>query len=217
MCAGDNQNLHEINLLVDRANKMAVADNAGVESMGIGMGIGLNVGTGLGHSLALARTYSLPSADTSDYAVENAFEPPRLDQQQQRHNPLQQQQFLQVQQQQQSIQDAGQHGHQSKLLKSPAAPLKQLSSTQQNHQQTRANGAVTRDPEANADGAALDAHSNVSHDSMRELEDLLTKLNPLAKEFVPPSHSDAGSTLLSAPSSSKGSIRRVRKALYSTS
>jgi hypothetical protein len=42
----------------------------------------------------------------------------------------------------------------------------------------------------------LDVGSNVSNDSMRELEELLTKLNPLAKEFIAPSHFDASSTTL---------------------
>ncbi|CAM6104326.1 unnamed protein product [Calypogeia fissa] len=192
---------------------MAVADNAGVESMGIGMGIGLNAGIGMGHSLTVTRNYSLPPTDITNNAVENAFESSLLDQQAQRHHPLQQQQqqlhHQQLQEQQQQTQDTAQHGQQSKLLKSPLAPPKQLSSPQQNQQQqlSLVNGVCSRGPEANADGAALDVHSNVRHDSMRELEDLLTKLNPLAKEFVPPSHSDTGSKALSA-ASSKGSIRR---------
>ena len=44
------------------------------------------------------------------------------------------------------------------------------------------------------EGTIVDVHSNGSNDNMRELEDLLTKLNPLAKEFVPPSLADANTT-----------------------
>jgi hypothetical protein len=51
----------------------------------------------------------------------------------------------------------------------------------------------------------------VSNDSMRELEELLTKLNPLAKEFIPPSHSDASSAALAA-SIPKQNSRRVTDA-----
>ncbi|CAK9199377.1 unnamed protein product [Sphagnum troendelagicum] len=59
-------------------------------------------------------------------------------------------------------------------------------------------GGVLRESGADDEGATLDAGSNVSNDSMRELEELLTKLNPLAKEFIPPSHSDASSAALAA-------------------
>jgi hypothetical protein len=51
----------------------------------------------------------------------------------------------------------------------------------------------------------------LNNDSMRELEELLTKLNPLAKEFIPPSHSDASSATL-APSIPKQNSRRVTNA-----
>ncbi|CAK9238564.1 unnamed protein product [Sphagnum jensenii] len=44
---------------------------------------------------------------------------------------------------------------------------------------------------------------------MRELEELLTKLNPLAKEFVPPSHSNASSAAALAASIPKQISRRV--------
>jgi hypothetical protein len=59
-------------------------------------------------------------------------------------------------------------------------------------------GGVLRESEADDEGATLDAGSNVSNDSMQELEELLTKLNSLAKEFIPPSHSDASSAALAA-------------------
>jgi hypothetical protein len=54
-------------------------------------------------------------------------------------------------------------------------------------------------------GAAFE--SNVSNDSMQELEKLLTKLNPLAKEFIPPSHSDASSATLAASIPKQNSCR----------
>jgi hypothetical protein len=57
--------------------------------------------------------------------------------------------------------------------------------------------------------AGLDGGSSiVSNDSMRELEELLTKLNPLAKEFVPPSHSNASSAAALAASIPKQISRR---------
>jgi hypothetical protein len=72
-------------------------------------------------------------------------------------------------------------------------------------------GGVLRESGADEEGATLDAGSNVSNDSMRELEELLTKLNPLAKEFIPPSHSDASSAALAA-SIPKQNSRRVTDA-----
>jgi hypothetical protein len=69
-------------------------------------------------------------------------------------------------------------------------------------------GGVLRESGADDEGATLDAGSNVSNDSMRELEELLTKLNPLAKEFIPPSHFDASSVALAA-SIPKQNSRRV--------
>jgi hypothetical protein len=56
-------------------------------------------------------------------------------------------------------------------------------------QMPQANGENdVRESRADDEVGALDADSN---DSIRELEELLTKLNPLAKEFIPPSHADA--------------------------
>jgi hypothetical protein len=192
---------------------MAVADTAGVESLGIGLGMALSAGIGPGHSLVLTKTYSLPLADTSDNAAEHAFEPSRLDQLQQHHHPLSQQpihhQQLQVQQQQQ-IQDASRNGQQSKLMISSPASTKRLLSPRHHQQLSLANGVGSRVRAGQEDNAGMDTHSNVSNDSMRELEDLLTKLNPLAKEFVPPSHAELDSTALIAASSIKGSTRRVR-------
>ncbi|CAK9883223.1 unnamed protein product [Sphagnum jensenii] len=61
--------------------------------------------------------------------------------------------------------------------------------------QANGGGVVVRESSKALDYEAaegLDGGSSiVSNDSMRELEELLTKLNPLAKEFVPPSHSNA--------------------------
>jgi uncharacterized phage infection (PIP) family protein YhgE len=56
-------------------------------------------------------------------------------------------------------------------------------------QMPQANGENgVRESRADDEVGALDANRN---DSIRELEELLTKLNPLAKEFIPPSHADA--------------------------
>jgi hypothetical protein len=68
-------------------------------------------------------------------------------------------------------------------------------------------GGVLRESGADDERATLDAGSNVSNDSMRELEELLTKLNPLAKEFIPPSHSDASSVALAATIPKQNSCR----------
>jgi hypothetical protein len=81
--------------------------------------------------------------------------------------------------------------------------------TQQQQQQMQAQvpqangvGVVMRESSKALDYEAaegLDGGSSiVSNDSMRELEELLTKLNPLAKEFVPPSHSNASSAAAAA-------------------
>ncbi|XP_002968255.2 polyadenylate-binding protein-interacting protein 8 [Selaginella moellendorffii] len=51
-------------------------------------------------------------------------------------------------------------------------------------QSQRSNGLLGEEDDENS------GRSNASNDSMRELEDLLKKLNPLAKEFVPPSRGD---------------------------
>lgn len=194
---------------------MAVADNAGVESLGIG--ISANMGIGVGHSLPVPRTYSLPSVDASDSSTKQMFDTSRLEQQPQ-HQQLQ---MLQHQQLQQQTPDAVQQIQQSKHTRSGPRPPKQQLPPQQQHTPSRSNGVVSRDPEAVGGVAAVDSRSIVSNDSMRELEDLLTKLNPLAKEFVPPSHIETGSLVLSS-SSSKGNMRRVRTlvvtlALYAVS
>nr|QFS19056.1 RNA recognition motif containing protein RRM-I.1 [Apopellia endiviifolia (species B)] len=180
---------------------MAVSDNVGVENLGIGMGIGINMGIGLGHSLPVSRTYTVSLVDASDSAAE-LFEPSLLEQHQ-HHQQLSQHQF-----QHEQTQDGTQPGQQLTHTKSAPPPPKQLpSQITQQQPVLRENGVVSRVPEADEEGTVLDARSSVSNDSMRELEDLLTKLNPLAKEFVPPSHTDTGSTTLSA-SSSKGNNRR---------
>jgi hypothetical protein len=68
--------------------------------------------------------------------------------------------------------------------------------------QANGGGVVVRESSKALDYEAaegLDGGSSiVSNDSMRELEELLTKLNPLAKEFVPPSHSNASSAAAAA-------------------
>jgi hypothetical protein len=92
--------------------------------------------------------------------------------------------------------------------------------TQQQQQQMQAQvpqvnggGVVVRESSKALDyeaAAGLDGGSSiVSNDSMRELEELLTKLNPLAKEFVPPSHSNASSAAALAASIPKQISRRV--------
>ncbi len=64
-----------------------------------------------------------------------------------------------------------------------------------------------RESGADDEGTTLDAESNVSNDNMWELEELLTKLNPLAKEFIPPSHFDASSIALAASIPKQNSCR----------
>jgi hypothetical protein len=60
-------------------------------------------------------------------------------------------------------------------------------------QMPHANGEnVVRESRADDEVGALDADTN---DSIRELEELLTKLNPLAKEFIPPSHPRVASSI----------------------
>jgi hypothetical protein len=78
-------------------------------------------------------------------------------------------------------------------------------------QMPQANGENdVRESRADDEVGALDADSN---DSIRELEELLTKLNPLAKEFIPPSHADAVSPGL--PSSiPKQNYRKVADACF---
>jgi hypothetical protein len=91
---------------------------------------------------------------------------------------------------------------------------------QEEHQQSLAN--QTQLPVEQANGGANghgvnndDARSNGSNNSMRELEDLLKKLNPLAKEFVPPSLNagDPGNAL--GASSSKGQARKNKNGFNS--
>ncbi|KAL3688677.1 hypothetical protein R1sor_014986 [Riccia sorocarpa] len=186
---------------------MAVADNAaGVESLaGIGMTMGINMGLGMGHSLPMTRTYPILS---SDNATEQLYETPSPREQQQQQQ-LQQQPLQQTQQQLAQKTDAPQNHAQPKPTKSgPPLPSKpQLQSQPGQQPQPRVNGVVARDSEADEEAGTLDAHSSASNDSMRELEDLLTKLNPLAKEFVPPSHTDANATTVSA-ASAKGNTRK---------
>jgi hypothetical protein len=78
--------------------------------------------------------------------------------------------------------------------------------------QANGGGVVVRESSKALDYEAaegLDGGSSiVSNDSMRELEELLTKLNPLAKEFVPPSHSNASSAAALAASIPKQISRR---------
>lgn len=94
-----------------------------------------------------------------------------------------------------------------------AAPDQQLYDQLQEQQQShsnnqQANGGANGHG-VKGDAVDEDARSNGSNNSMRELEDLLTKLNPLAKEFVPPSlNADHGSA---TATSSKGQARKVRK------
>ncbi len=78
-------------------------------------------------------------------------------------------------------------------------------------QMPQANGENgVRESRADDEVGALDADSN---DSIRELEELLTKLNPLAKEFIPPSHADAVSPGL-ASSIPKQNYRKVADACF---
>eukprot|EP00897_Mesotaenium_endlicherianum_P009760 jgi/Mesen1/8812/ME000053S08221 len=63
--------------------------------------------------------------------------------------------------------------------------------------------------EGSEGGEEGEGGAQVSGDSMRELEDLLTKLNPLAKEFVPPgSQSEAGTD--SPPAQGKSGQRKKK-------
>ncbi|KAJ7543771.1 hypothetical protein O6H91_09G051700 [Diphasiastrum complanatum] len=73
-------------------------------------------------------------------------------------------------------------------------------------QPQRANGILSESEGENG-GVGLDGRSTVSSDSMRELEDLLKKLNPLAKEFVPPSRGEPGPPSV-AGKPSKGNSRK---------
>lgn len=185
---------------------MAVADNAGI-------GLAMNMVT-------MARNYPLISLEVTEKAADQLYEHQQIQQ-----NGQQQQQGQQVVVQQQQIQQQAPNPalapspHQPQHQQPPSQPQsqanqlqKQVSSGQvQAIEVARANGvngAIRGENEGDDEATTLDAHSNGSNDSMRELEDLLTKLNPLAKEFVPPSHADASSTAPSA-ASSKGQPRKV--------
>ncbi|GBG64708.1 hypothetical protein CBR_g46251 [Chara braunii] len=103
----------------------------------------------------------------------------------------------------------------------------------------QANGRIDHgDDDGEINGGAMDNRSEMSNDSMRELEDLLTKLNPLAKEFVPPSlravgvgphsvqqHAEGGSSSSSSSSMNargntatapSGQVQRKKKNGYSS-
>nr|PNR28252.1 hypothetical protein PHYPA_028844 [Physcomitrium patens] len=175
---------------------MAVTDNAGI-------GLAMNMG-----QLSLTRNYPQISSESKadqlyDQQQAALEERERHQKQQQQHlqQQYQQVQYEQPQQHQQGEQGQSQEQHQSQnQAHASSAPQKPGLSGGQAE-----NGSNGGDDE----GHTLDARSNVSNDSMRELEDLLTKLNPLAKEFVPPSHADLAST--TAPSSVASSKGQPRK------
>ncbi|XP_024364565.1 polyadenylate-binding protein-interacting protein 8 isoform X2 [Physcomitrium patens] len=202
---------------------MAVTDNAGI-------GLAMNMG-----QLSLTRNYPQISSESKadqlyDQQQAALEERERHQKQQQQHlqQQYQQVQYEQPQQHQQGEQGQSQEQHQSQnQAHASSAPQKPGLSGGQGHGQgqhpqvvrsNRANGAngvnghIKAENGSNGgddEGHTLDARSNVSNDSMRELEDLLTKLNPLAKEFVPPSHADLAST--TAPSSVASSKGQPRK------
>ncbi|XP_024364567.1 polyadenylate-binding protein-interacting protein 12 isoform X4 [Physcomitrium patens] len=203
---------------------MAVTDNAGI-------GLAMNMG-----QLSLTRNYPQISSESKadqlyDQQQAALEERERHQKQQQQHlqQQYQQVQYEQPQQHQQGEQGQSQEQHQSQnQAHASSAPQKPGLSGGQGHGQgqhpqvvrsNRANGAngvnghIKAENGSNGgddEGHTLDARSNVSNDSMRELEDLLTKLNPLAKEFVPPSHADLASTTApSSVASSKGQPRKV--------
>ncbi|KAJ7531452.1 hypothetical protein O6H91_14G044500 [Diphasiastrum complanatum] len=80
---------------------------------------------------------------------------------------------------------------------------------QQQQQQQRVNGIHLDGEEDNEEVAGLDGRGRVSDESMRELEDLLKKLNPLAKEFVPPSHNESSPDPMTGKLS-KGNARKSK-------
>ncbi|KAJ7560957.1 hypothetical protein O6H91_03G007600 [Diphasiastrum complanatum] len=103
------------------------------------------------------------------------------------------------------------------VLEKSSAELQQMKpqiqpAAQAQPQQLRVNGFHSESEADNEAVAALDGRSTVSSDSMRELEDLLKKLNPLAKEFIPPSRSEAGSVIVTGKPS-KGSSRKNKNGL----
>eukprot|EP00249_Psilotum_nudum_P010103 c22337_g1_i1 orf=733-1833(-) len=84
--------------------------------------------------------------------------------------------------------------------------LARLATTQPQQRGTR---VASPERESNGNASSLHRKSNYSPETMRQLEDLLSKLNPLAQEFVPPSLADRDSTS-AASVSSKGSNRRKK-------
>ncbi len=77
-----------------------------------------------------------------------------------------------------------------KLYDNPPRDQQQQARQAQMPQANGENGV--RESRSDDEVGALDADSN---DSIRELEELLTKLNPLAKEFIPPSHPRVASSI----------------------
>ena len=191
--------------------EMAVMDNAGI---GLAMGMG---------QLSLTRNYPPIGADAKDVGADQLFDP--------HQSAMQEQQELMVQRQQGQGGGQGQgqqqyeHGEQKQAQQqqsgneqasNPVGAAKQVASGSQGQAQgqgpllevARANGANGHMKGENG-AEEEDVRSNASNSSMRELEDLLTKLNPLAKEFVPPSLADASTTATSSGGSSKGQARKV--------
>jgi hypothetical protein len=158
--------------------------------------------------LSLPRNYPPIGVDVKESAADQLFdhqvamEQQRQQQQQQRDElmMLQQQQGQGGGQQYEGVQQQSQNQAQG----NPAGAQKQG----QGQGQGLANGGSGH-AKGEGGGEEEDARSNVSNSSMRELEDLLTKLNPLAKEFVPPSVADAGTPATSSGGSSKGQPRKV--------
>jgi hypothetical protein len=206
------------------AGQMAVADNAGI-------GIAMNM-------VSMSRSYPLISLEVTESAADQLYEQQMMHQQQQQQQHQvqqqmqQQQQQMQQQMQQQQQQQQQQQMQQLQQQQQNQAPQNQTNPSQkqvasgqgqvapaaaaadQQQQVPRANGTTnghvkSENEGEEEEGTTVDAHSNGSNDSMRELEDLLTKLNPLAKEFVPPSLADASTTASSAASSKAQQPRKV--------
>ena len=174
---------------------MAVADNAGI-------GMAMNM-------VPMSRSYPLISLEAAESAADQLYEQQQMHQQQQQQQAQHQVQQQQLQQQQQN---QGPQNQSNPLQKQVASGQGQ---EQEQEQVAKANGSGNghvkgeNEGEGEEEGATVDARSIVSNDSMRELEDLLTKLNPLAKEFVPPSLADASTTASSAASSKAQQPRKV--------
>ncbi|XP_024382454.1 polyadenylate-binding protein-interacting protein 8 isoform X1 [Physcomitrium patens] len=193
---------------------MAVTDNAGI-------GLAMNM-----EHLPMTRNYPLISSESK--ADQQGDQQHQAALEEQRHQQNQQQQLqhqygqVHYEQQQQQHQSQNQ-AHVSPVLQKQVPSGGQGQGQGQHAQGVRANGtsaangvnghikAENGSDGGNDEGHTLDARSNVSNDSLRELEDLLTKLNPLAKEFVPPSHTDLSSTAVPSPAaSSKGQPRKKK-------